>query len=959
MRAGGPPSSGRPDAARHRRRRRQARVPRPGRARRRPDEQRLRGRDGRLPRPDGRAARGGHRRARPAGAERRPDPSGGESLRRLRQDRRAGPSERGGQPGGRGALGLPRDGHPGPRGAGPRADARTAAAGDGRSPHLPPRPPPRLHGHPAARPRPAGAAGTRGAGVCGRRRARGRQPRTGDVARGSARAGGRRDDDTPPEWRPAAAVRERDGSRRVDRDALHARAAHRAARRQRQPVPRHRLGVDHHEAGAGRRRREGRGARVRDEPRRAARRVPARLRHAAPCGRRMRGACRRRGGRHRLRRGSRACGVRNRPRPRRDGGASARGPRPRARRDLRARHRRPGHEGVVRAPRRARPDRRQRSVLVGLRDVPPDLRRGALAHGRAAGRRRVPSARPPRHGIAVHHLHELDGEAGAARGSDARGHRGRPRLLRRAQLSAEGAQAPGLRRARRHVRGAGRHVSQPGRAPRVRSPDGPACDLPGPGGPCRRVGRGAARPRCGRRVVCLAPAALLVRRARRAPPALRTVPRLREPLPRHAGRFRGRRTARRRQPLRADLPQRTRDRRPGRQPSGHGTRSAAPPPAPAAGGAPSPARRPAARPGDVREPPVLDLAARAARARGGLLGRLRPDDGGRGEPRLLLGQRVPSGPHRGRPSRAARQPGCRPGPVPDGGLRGGRRREREAVQLPDRDRLPGGGRQLRPGGGSRAPADRDAARLVRGREDAPAHGTPGDRGRRPRHGGLRRGVRGSVGGLPGVPAGAAGPRCAGRRTGARETQADRPARLPPLSPRSLPESRRPGDAGRPRLRRRVFAVDRQWRFERARRAPPRTVGLSEPGPARGRLGSRAAGRAARAAQLVRLRPGRDRRRRGRRASGGARREAHAAAHRRVVCARVDSPAAEDAGDEPRDIARPRRFEARLDAAVPGARSPPHDHHGSVRAAAVAGARARIRAGRVHVPGRSRHRPRVS
>ena len=52
-------------------------------------------------------------------------------------------------------------------------------------------------------------------------------------------------------------------------------------------------------------------------------------------------------------------------------------------------------------------------------------------------------------------------------------------------------------------------------------------------------------------------------------------------------------------------------------------------------------------------------------------------------------------------------------------------------------------------------------------KSAPAHGTPGDRCRGPRHGGLRRGVRGSVGGLPGVPAGAAGPRCAGRRTGAR------------------------------------------------------------------------------------------------------------------------------------------------------------------------------------------------
>ena len=53
-------------------------------------------------------------------------------------------------------------------------------------------------------------------------------------------------------------------------------------------------------------------------------------------------------------------------------------------------------------------------------------------------------------------------------------------------------------------------------------PDGPARDLPGPGGPGRRVGRGAARPRRRRGVAAATgPPAVVVRRSRRAPQALR------------------------------------------------------------------------------------------------------------------------------------------------------------------------------------------------------------------------------------------------------------------------------------------------------------------------------------------------------------------------------------------------------------------------------------------------------
>ncbi len=571
--------------------------------------------------------------------------------------------------------------------------------------------------------------------------ARRRRQRTPDVPVRSARTGRGWNQAPSPPRRSRPAVRERSRPRRLDRDALHPGPARPAGRNPRRSVPRHRLGFDDDEARARGPGREVGGARLRDEPRRAARRVPARTRNAAPGVRRMRRPRGRRRRGHRLRRGSRARGVWNRPRPRRNGGAPARGPRPRARRELRARHRRPGHEGALRAPGHARPDRRQRGVLVGLRDVSPDLRRGALAHLRAAGRRRVPIARPPRPRVAVHGLHELDGEAGAPRRRGPRGHRRRPRLLGRAQLPAEGPQAPGLRRARGHHRGAGRHVPQPGRAPGIRDPDGPARDLPGPGGPGRRVGRGAARPRRRRGVAATGPLAIVDRRPRRAPQALLTLRRLRQPLPRYPGRFRGCGPARDRQSVRARLSQRTGGGRPAwHQPPGSGTRPVAAAPVSAIRSAAAAARRPAARPGHLREPPLLDLAARPARPRSGPVGHHRSDDG-RGRQRLLLlGQRLPAGADRQRASGATRRPGCRSRPVPDGGVRSRRGGNLQPLQLPHRHRLPGGGGQQRARRRATADASGHAAGVVQEPGGVASHREEGARVCRHRCRRLRHGV---------------------------------------------------------------------------------------------------------------------------------------------------------------------------------------------------------------------------
>ncbi len=99
--------------------------------------------------------------------------------------------------------------------------------------------------------------------------------------------------------------------------------------------------------------------------------------------------------------------------------------------------------------------------------------------------------------------------------------------------------------------------------------------------------------------------------------------------------------------------------------------------------------------GTVREPPVLDVAARPTRPRGRLLGHHGPGDARGCQQQLLLGQRLPAGAGRQRAPCAARQPGRRPRPVPDGGVRGWRGGSRQPLQLPHRDRIPGGGRRQR------------------------------------------------------------------------------------------------------------------------------------------------------------------------------------------------------------------------------------------------------------------------
>ena len=438
------------------------------------------------------------------------------------------------------------------------------------------------------------------------------------------------------------------------------------------------------------------------------------------------------------------------------------------------------------------------------------------------------------------------------------------------------------------------------------------------------------------------------------------MPRLRESLPGDAARFRRRRPPRRREPLRAALPRRARSSAAWRQPPGCRASAAPRPSAWCPGSAGRSTRRHPARPGDVRESPVLGCAPRPPRAPGRALWDDGTGDGRGGSRQLLFRERLPAGAHGRRAPGSPGPHGRRPDLLPDGLSRGQPGRVRERLQLPDRDRVPGGRRECRACVLARPDPDRNAAGLVQGRAGASAHGQPGaGRRRHRRRAALRRSVRWRVGGVPGVPPAAARDGIARDRAGAREQPPRGAAGLQALSPGPVPEPRGPGDAGEPRVRRPVLPVPARVRWRGDRCPHPHAVGVPEPGAAGGGLGEPAGRRPARAAELVRLRAGRNRGRRGGGAAGLEGQGAFTAAGGRVDRTRVDPATPEDARDERAGVGRARGAGPHLDAAVPGRRPAPHDHHGPVHPAGLPGAGCRVRADRVPARGPSGHRPRVA
>lgn len=177
-------------------------------------------------------------------------------------------------------------------------------------------------------------------------------------------------------------------------------------------VPRHRFGIDNDQDRGHRPRppspflvlRAQRGQSRRRSRERPAATVGEVRRSGLPC-RHMRRML------HRLRRGPHTCGIPPRLRHNRDHSALYRRTPDNARRVVHTRHRRPGHQGHIRRPRRADPHGDKRSMLVGVRIVYRDLRQEPRIYGCRLCRAGMYGRIPVRPGHALHRLHELEGSS--------------------------------------------------------------------------------------------------------------------------------------------------------------------------------------------------------------------------------------------------------------------------------------------------------------------------------------------------------------------------------------------------------------------------------------------------------------------------------------------------------------------------------------------------------------------